>query len=242
MAPRNHLVQVVDDDQASQRSLRQLLEGDRFLVVTSDTCMDGELEAASRPPDVIIVRLGVQDHYGLRLIKAIRTWSLMPILALSAARAEARRLAAFDAGADDFILTPFSAPELLARVRAALRFHARGGWLPAGVLEWDGLSIDLGRRSVRRRDRQGQELTRPEYRVLEALVRGRNQVVTQSKIMTEVWGPDSVKPLELRACVSSLRKKLEVNPSHPSRIITEFGVGYRLMGAMPADHAHLHSW
>jgi two-component system KDP operon response regulator KdpE len=171
----------------------------------------------------------VSARYGIGLIKAIRTWSSTPILVLSAGRAEARRLAAFDAGADDYILKPFSAPELLARVRAALRFHARGGCLPTGVLELNNLSIDLGRRIVRRRDGQDLDLTRLEYRVLETLARGRDRAVTQAKIMTEVWGPNSVKSLELRVCVSALRKKLEDNPSRPSRIMTEFGVGYRLV-------------
>jgi DNA-binding response OmpR family regulator len=122
-----------------------------------------------------------------------------------------------------------SAPGLLARVRAALRFHARCGWLPTGVLEWDNLSIDLGRRIVRQRDGPEMDLTRLEYRVLETLARGRNRVVTQAEIMTEGCGPNSVKSLELRVCVSSLRKNLEDNPSRPSRIITEFGVGYRLV-------------
>ncbi len=239
MALRKHLVQIVDDDHGSQRILRVVFEADGFGVVTSDTCEGGELEATSRPPDVMIVRMGLPDRDGIRLIKAIRTWSLMPILALSAGGAEARRLAAFDAGADDYIVTPFSSPELLARVRAALRFHARGGWLPTGVLELDDLSIDLGRRIVRQGNRRGQQLTRLEYRVLEALVRGRNRVVTQAQIMKEVWGPDSGKSLELRACVSSLRKKIEVNPSHPSHIITEFGVGYRLIGRFPACRPQL---
>jgi two-component system, OmpR family, KDP operon response regulator KdpE len=229
MMSRNHLVLIVDDDHASQRVLRVMLEADGFRVVTSATCMGGEREAASRPPDAMIVSMGVPDRNGIGLIKAIRTWSLTPILVLSARSAESRRLAAFDAGADDYILKPFSAPELLARVRAALRFHARGGWLPTGVLELDNLSIDLGRRIVRQRDGHELDLTRLEYRVLETLVRGRNRVVTQAKIMTEVWGPNSVKALELRVYVSSLRKKLEDNPSRPSRIITEPGIGYRLV-------------
>jgi two-component system KDP operon response regulator KdpE len=158
----------------------------------------------------------------------------MPVLALSTGGAEARRLAAFDAGADDYIVTPFSSPELLARLRAALRFHARGGWLPTGVLELNSVSIDLGRRIVHQGNRRGQQLTRLEYRVLEALVRGRNRTVTPAEIVKEVWGPDAGRSLELRACVASLRKKLEVNPSRPSHIITEFGVGYRLIGGFPA--------
>jgi two-component system KDP operon response regulator KdpE len=239
MALRNHLVQIVDDDHGSQRALRVVLEADGFAVVTSDTCAGGELEATLRPPDVMMVRMEVTDRDGIRLIKAIRTWSLMPILALSAGGAEGRRLAAFEAGADDFIAMPFSSPELLARVRAALRFHARGGWLPTGVLELENFSIDLGRRIVRQGNRGGQQLTRLEYRVLEALVRGRNRVVTQAEIMKEVWGPDFCRSLELRACVSSLRKKLEINPSHPSHILTEVGVGYRLMGGSPACHPQL---
>lgn len=229
MAGREHLVQIVDDDQGSLRALKVILEADGFDVLTSDTCMAAEREAALRPPDVLIVTMGVSGGHGLDLIKAIRAWSLTPILALSARRTEARCVAAFDAGADDYILTPCNSAELLARVRAALRSHARCGWLPTGVLELNDLSIDLGRRVVRGGEKPGQELTRIEYRVLEALVRERNQVVTQAKIMTEVWGPHSVRSLELRACVSSLRKKLEINPSHPSRIITEFGVGYRLV-------------
>ncbi len=229
MPGQEHLVQIVDDDHASRRALKVILEGDGFVVLTSDTCMAAEREAALRPPDLLIVTMGVSGRYGLGLIKAIRAWSLMPIVVLSARRTQARCLAAFDAGAYDYILTPFSSGELLARVRAALRSHARCGWLPTGVLKLDNLSIDLGRRIVREGERHGQELTRIEFRVLEALVRECNRVVTQAKIMTEVWGPYSVSSLELRACVSSLRKKLEVNPSHPSRIITEIGVGYRLV-------------
>lgn len=109
MTLRKHLVQIVDDDHASQRALRGMLEANDFRVVTSDTCMVGEREAASRPPDAMIVSMGVPDRNGNCLIRAIRTWSPAPILVLSAHRAKARRLAAFDAGADDYILTPSSA-------------------------------------------------------------------------------------------------------------------------------------
>jgi two-component system, OmpR family, KDP operon response regulator KdpE len=230
MAQGKHLVQLVDEEPASQRVLRMLLEADGFRVVTSDNCLDGEREAASRPPDAMIVSisLGLPDHYGVGLIKAIRSWSHMPILVLSARRAAARRLALFDAGADDCILKPFSAPELLARVRVALRFHARGV-LPAGVLDLDDVLIDLGRRIVCRRDGHELDLTRLEYRVLETLVRGCNRAVTRAKIMTEVWGPNAVSSVDLRVFIFNLRKKLEVNPSCPSRIITEPGVGYRLV-------------
>jgi two-component system KDP operon response regulator KdpE len=229
MALRKHLVQIVDDDPASRRAVRATLEAGGFRVVTFDTFMGGERAAASRPPDAMIVSMEVTDREAIDLIRAIRRWSRTPILALSSRRAEARRLAAFDAGADDYILKPFSVRDLLARVHAALRFHACEGWLPTGVLELDGLSIDLARRTVRRHDGRDLDLTRLEYRLLETLVRGANRALTQAQIMTAIWGPNSANALELRVCVSMLRKKLENDPSRPSRIVTEHGVGYRLV-------------
>jgi two-component system KDP operon response regulator KdpE len=222
-----HLAQIVEDDPAVQKILTMLLEDNGFSVVVSENCMRGELQARSRPPDVMIVDLGLPDGDGTSLIKAIRTWSPVPIVVVSARTADPQRLAAFEAGADDYIPKPFSGTELVTRVRAALRRHARGP-LPTGVLELQELSIDLVRRIVRHRDGSELRLTQLEFRILETLARERDRVVTLAKIMTEVWGPSRVDPRVLREFVASLRRKLEKVPSRPSNLVTVPGVGYRL--------------
>jgi two-component system KDP operon response regulator KdpE len=223
-----HLALIVEDDRAVQKVLRMLFEANGFRVLVADNCASGIRNARLHHPDIILVDLGLPDQDGIHLIEAIRTWSPVPILVLSARTAEAQRLTAFDAGADDFILKPFSVPELLARVRAALRRHARGE-LPTGVLELDNLSIDLTRRVVLGRDGAEVRLTPLEHRILETLARNGDRVVTHSQLMREVWGPNCVDTRSLRVFITSLRKKLETDPSRPSRIVTEPGVGYRLV-------------
>jgi DNA-binding response OmpR family regulator/signal transduction histidine kinase len=223
-----HLALIVEDDRAVQKVLRMLFESNGFRVLLADSCMRGVRDAQSHHPDILIVDLGLPDQDGIHLIKAIRTWSPAPILVLSARTAETQRLAAFDAGADDYILKPFSAPELLARVRAALRRHARGE-LPTGVLEFDSLSIDLSRRVVQQRGGGEVRLTPLEHRILETLARNGDRVVTHTQLMKEVWGPNRADTRSLRVFITTLRKKLEIDPSRPSRIVTEPGVGYRLV-------------
>jgi len=165
-----HVVLIFDDDQAIQDILRMLFEANGFRVVAADTAARGEQDARLHRPDVAIVDLGLPDSDGLNVISAIRAWSPVPIVVLSARTAEAQRLAAFERGADDYVIKPFSAPELLARVRAVIRRHVRGA-LPMGILELGDASIDLGRRVAYRRDGRELRLTPLEHRILETLAR-----------------------------------------------------------------------
>jgi two-component system, OmpR family, KDP operon response regulator KdpE len=223
-----HLVLIFEDDEAIQNVLRILFEANGFRVVIADTAARGEKDARLHRPDIVIIDLGLPDRDGLNVISAIRAWSPVPIIVLTARTAEAQRLAAFEKGADDYVIKPFSAPELLARVRAILRRHVRGD-LPMAVLELGDVSIDLGRRVAHRRDGRDLRLTPLEHRILQTLTRHGNRIVTHAVLTKEVWGPLRDNSRALRVYIGSLRRKLEVDPSRPRHILTELGVGYRLV-------------
>jgi two-component system KDP operon response regulator KdpE len=228
MTDAMHVILVVEDDQAIQNILRMLFEANGFRVVVAGTAARGEHDARLHRPDIVLVDLGLPDRDGINVIKGIRQWSPVPIIVLSARSAEPQRLAAFEHGADDYVMKPFSAPELLARVRAIVRRHVRGA-LPMGVLELGDVTVDLGRRVVRSRDGREVRLTPLEHRILETLARHGERIVTSAALFNEVWGPDRDDTRALRVYIGSLRKKLEVDPGRPKYILTELGVGYRLV-------------
>jgi two-component system KDP operon response regulator KdpE len=228
-----HLVMVVEDDKAMQEVLRILFEGSGFRVVVSETARQGENNARLHRPDIVVVDLALPDGDGISVIKSIRVWSPMPIIVLSARAAESDRVAALEFGADDYVVKPFSAPELMARVRAVLRRHVRGE-LPMGLLHLGSVAIDLSRRTARHRDGRAVRLTPLEHRILETLARHADQIVTHRTLLKEVWGPHRDDSQALRVYIGNLRRKLETDPSRPKYILTEAGVGNRLVQDLKA--------
>jgi two-component system KDP operon response regulator KdpE len=223
-----HLVLVVEDDPALQSVLRTLFEANGYRVVAASIATGGIRDARLYNPDVVIVDLGLPDRDGIEVIKGVRTWSAMPVVVLSARTAEAQRLSAFESGADDYVVKPFSAPELLARVRAVSRRHVRGS-LPMAILRLGGVSVDLTGRVARRADGREVRLTPLEHRILAVLARHPETIVTHSTLLKEVWGPSRDDSGSLRVYIGSLRRKLERDPSRPKHIMTELGLGYRLL-------------
>ena len=228
MTEAMHLILIFEDDQAMQNILRMFFEANGFRVLLADTAVRGERDTRLHRPDLVLVDLGLPDRDGIQVITAIRAWSPVPIVVLTAQTAEAQRLAAFELGADDYVMKPFSAPELLARVRAVLRRHVRGE-LPMGMVELGDVLVDMTRRVARRRDGSDVRLTPLEYRLLETLARHGDRLVTHSVLIKEVWGPQRDASHALRVHIGSLRRKLEADPSRPHYIRTELGLGYRLV-------------
>lgn len=227
MTEAAHAVLVVDDEPQLRKLLRTCLAAEGFRVVEAETAQRALVEAASHKPDIVILDLGLPDADGSTVVSAIRSWSAMPIVVLSARAQEQQKIAALDAGADDYVTKPFATGELLARVRAALRRAAR----PSDVsktLRLGAVEIDLQKR--RASGPRGEiHFTPIEYRLLAALSRSRGAVATQRQLLREVWGPDhSDRPHYLRIYMKQLRDKVESNPTRPQYLLTEVGVGYRL--------------
>ncbi len=222
-----HLCLVIEDDTSIRDVLRVLLEARGYRVVEAASAQRGLIEARAHKPDLLLVDLGLPDGDGLDLIRDVRSWSAVPILVLSARTAEDQKVAALDAGADDYVTKPFSTPELLARVRAALRRRAAStDKLPR--LEFGTCVVDLARREAR--DAKGDvHLTPLEYRLLDVLAGHAGLVVRTPQLVREVWGPGRGDDTgSLRVSMRNLRRKLEPDPRQPRFILTEVGLGYRL--------------
>jgi two-component system, OmpR family, KDP operon response regulator KdpE len=220
---------IIDDEVQIRRLLRVTLEAGGYRVFEAATGQDGLVEAAQRHPDVIILDLGLPDMDGAQVLKRLREWSQAPVLVLSVREGEDDKVSALDSGADDYMTKPFSTVELLARLRVARR-HAQP-IADNSVFRTGRLEVDLAGRIV---TVKGQEIkmTPTEYSLLRLLVRNAGKVVTHRQILKEVWGPNYAEQTHyLRVYMAHLREKIEADPGRPELLITEPGVGYRLVAS-----------
>jgi two-component system, OmpR family, KDP operon response regulator KdpE len=219
-------VLVVDDEPQFLRALETNLRGAGYEVETATTAQEALTAAGLRPPDAVILDLLLPDGTGTEVCRELRVWSEAPIVLVSAVGDEAEKIAALDAGADDYVTKPFAMGELLARLRAALR---RAGPPGDPVLEVGPIRVDLDKQSVTV-DGRAVHLTPHEYRILRLLALNPGKLLTHRAILQEVWGPAyGAESNYLHVYVSQLRRKLEPDPSRPQYIVTEPGAGYRLL-------------
>jgi two-component system KDP operon response regulator KdpE len=226
-------VLLVEDDLQIRRFLRAALPAHGVRLYEAGTGADGLAQAATRTPDAILLDLGLPDLDGLEFIRRLREWSSAPLIVLSARGLEHDKVAALDAGADDYLTKPFGVEELLARLRVALRHRAMAGAGDAAgaIFSCGDLSVDLAGHVVRVGAREVR-LTPIEFKLLAALVRHAGKVVTHRHLLVEVWGPGAASNTHyLRVQMHGLRHKLEETPARPRYLITEPGVGYRFRAA-----------
>jgi len=223
---------VIEDEPQIRRFVRGALEAEGWQVHEAGLLRDGLAAAGTRQPDLLVLDLGLPDGDGLALIRDVRAWSSVPIIVLSARSDEADKIAALDAGADDYLTKPFGTGELLARVRANLRRPRTAGAEDAEPLfRFGDVEIDRRARVVRRGGAEV-HLTPIEYRLLSLLVANAGRVMTQQLLLREVWGPShGGQNHYLRIYMGHLRQKLEADPAQPRHLLTETGVGYRLVAS-----------
>ncbi|MCU1739767.1 MULTISPECIES: response regulator [Pseudomonas] len=222
---------IVEDEANIRRFIGIALQDEGFQVFEADSSKRALIDAASRQPDLVIVDLGLPDGDGKDLISELRGWMSVPILVLSARDREDEKVAALDAGADDYLVKPFGVPELLARIRAQLRRQVQSGTAAvSSKVRFGEVEVDLATHEVRRGS-EGVHLTPIEFRLLSALIRGQGRVLTHRQLLLDVWGLDYADRAHyLRVHMAHLRQKLEADPAQPQHLITELQVGYRLVG------------
>jgi len=229
MAKSDPVIIVIEDDPSIRRFLRTSLSTHAFNVFEADTAKQGIIEVGIRKPDLLILDMGLPDMDGFDVIKAIRAWSTVPIIILSARSSEQQKIDALDVGANDYLTKPFGFGELLARIRVALRYAMRPQeQMQNDVFITSNLKVDLLNRVVSV-DEEEIHLTPIQYRLLMVLVKNAGRVLTHQQILNEVWGPSYKENAHyLRIYMSQLRQKLEADPTQPKLLVTESGVGYRL--------------
>jgi two-component system KDP operon response regulator KdpE len=225
-----HEILVVEDDTQIRRFLRATLSAEHYRLREATTVADGLMQASWRPPDVILLDLGLPDEDGIEVIRQVRKWNqTLPIIVLSVRSGERDKISALDAGADDFVNKPFAVGELLARLRVVLRRSiATQGDSNSTAFQVGDIEVDLLRRRV---SVAGKEvhLTPNEYKLLQVMIRHADRVLTHSQLLNEVWGPNRQDQAHyIRVYMTQLRRKLEADPARPRYLRTEPGVGYRL--------------
>jgi len=223
----NARILVVEDEPRILRALSALLETAGYAAEGARTVADALQAALLRPPDAVLLDLLLPDGNGLHVCRRLREWSHVPIVVVSAVGDEQEKIAALDAGADDYVTKPYAPGELLARLRAVLR-RSVGPPGEGTTVSFGDVAVDLGRREVRRAGALV-PLTSHEYGLLAELARQPDRVLTHRALLREVWGPDRASETHyLRVYMARLRRKLEADPARPRHLVTETGVGYRL--------------
>jgi two-component system, OmpR family, KDP operon response regulator KdpE len=220
-------VLVIDDEPQIRKLLRITLKAHQYDVSEAENGKLGIQKLTIFKPDIILLDLTLPDIFGNDVIKAIREWSKTPIIVLSVRGSEKDKVSALDSGADDYLTKPFSIGELLARIRSALRHFTKTQDEP--ILLFNGISMDLSKRQVIVDDREI-KLTPTEYEILKILLMNSEKVITQKQLLQAVWGPSYTDDFHyLRVYMRQLRLKIELEPSQPKHLITEPGIGYRII-------------
>jgi two-component system KDP operon response regulator KdpE len=219
------VILIIDDEVQIQRLLEITLQSNGYAVKEAATAKEGLITAASHPPDLILLDIGLPDDSGHTVLKQLREWYTKPIIILSVQSSEEDIVTALDNGANDYLVKPFRTGELLARIRTALRASVVENSEP--VLNYNGLEIDLSLRTVKKNG-ELLKLTSTEYSLLTLFIKNEGRVLTHHFLLKEIWGPSFINESQyLRVYIAQLRKKIETNPNRPEYLITEPGVGYR---------------